>query len=125
MTQLSVKEVKKIESDTFRAIKDFCTKNNIQYYLSGGTMLGAIRHNGFIPWDDDIDISMTRDNYMRFIELFPKEGLNGYSLLSPYTKEDCGIVFSKVYDTSTRKVDNELKSKYANYGIDIDLFPID
>lgn len=64
-------------------IKNVCDDNNIQYMLSGGTLLGAIRHKGFIPWDDDIDIMMTRDEFVRFRKVFKKKLINKYILAEP------------------------------------------
>ena len=63
-------------------IDAFCTANNIQYSLNGGSAIGAIRHQGFIPWDDDFDLQMTADNYRRFVELARKEFNNEPTLKS-------------------------------------------
>ena len=125
MRQLTVSECKEYELAILKRIKDFCNENNIRYYLCGGTMIGAIRHGGFIPWDDDIDIIMPRPDYRKFISLFPKTGLGNYQLLSPYNDDDCCIVFSKVYDDRTIKHDREVAEKYWKYGVDIDIFPTD
>lgn len=125
MGRLTVEEVKHIELDILKSVREYCDNNGIRYYLCGGTLIGAIRHGGFIPWDDDIDIVMPREDYRRFISRFPAEGINGYRLLTPYTEKDCCIVFSKVYDTATVKRDKEVAKKYWKYGVDIDIFPTD
>lgn len=125
MLQLTIDECKGRELDILKKVRDFCIENNIRYYLCGGTMIGAIRHGGFIPWDDDIDIIMPRPDYRKFISLFPRGGLEYYRLLSPYNVDDCCIVFSKVYDTRTIKQDREVANKYWRYGVDIDIFPTD
>ena len=68
---LSLKEIQTIELNILDAIHSLCTENNITYYLAYGSMLGAVRHQGFIPWDDDIDLVMPRKDYERFLDLAP------------------------------------------------------
>lgn len=70
--------------EVFDVIREVCIKNDINYYACGGTLLGAIRHKGFIPWDDDMDICMIRNDYMRFIEIAPKELPEGFVLAGMY-----------------------------------------
>ena len=125
MRQLTIDETKTKELDILKSVRDFCDAHQLRYYLCGGTLIGAVRHKGFIPWDDDIDIIMPRPDYMEFIKLFPEEGVNGYKLMSPYNDKECFITFSKVYDTTTLKKDREVSSKYWKCGIDIDVFPTD
>ena len=66
---LTLEEIHKEETKILKQVVDFCKLNDITYYICGGTLLGAIRHKGFIPWDDDIDILMPRKEFQRFIEL--------------------------------------------------------
>ena len=73
MKKLTLDEVKKIQLEILAYIDSFCKKNNISYFIKYGTLLGAVRHKGFIPWDDDIDISMDREHYNMFIEKFNQD----------------------------------------------------
>lgn len=68
-----LKEIQHVMAEMMAAIDQVCRKNNIRYILDGGTMLGAIRHKGFIPWDDDLDIAMPRDDYERFMAIANRE----------------------------------------------------
>ncbi len=81
MKTITPEEQKTIQLDLLQKTADFCKENNIRYYLCGGTLIGAIRHKGYIPWDDDIDISMPRPDYDRFISLFNKPGNYYLSLI--------------------------------------------
>ena len=73
MKKLTLDEVKKIQLEILAYIDSFCKNNNISYFINYGTLLGAVRHKGFIPWDDDIDISMDREHYNMFIEKFNED----------------------------------------------------
>jgi lipopolysaccharide cholinephosphotransferase len=68
--QLTIEEVKKMNLDILSVVADFCEKNGLRYWLYYGTLIGAIRHNGYIPWDDDIDIIMPRPDYEKFLKSF-------------------------------------------------------
>lgn len=123
--QISTKELKEKELEILSFFHEYCAENNLSYYLAAGTLLGAVRHKGFIPWDDDIDVYMIRDDYMRLISIFPKKGINGLKLLTPFTDKHCPITYGKLYDTFSLKFDNEVEKKYQKYGVDIDIFPLD
>ena len=74
---------KKLQTEEIKILSkvhDFCKKNGLTYYLSGGTLLGAVRHKGFIPWDDDIDTAMLREDYEQIIQAFKKYSRNSESL---------------------------------------------
>lgn len=91
--ELSNEELAKLKETLLSILSDFdktCKKYNISYMLAGGSALGAIRHNGFIPWDDDIDINMTRREYERFRKAFPKELSEKYWFHNPDDRPDIG-----------------------------------
>ena len=70
MRELNINEIKKIQLEILKNVAEYCDDNNIRYFLAYGTLLGAIRHKGYIPWDDDIDIVMPRPDYEKFIYNF-------------------------------------------------------
>lgn len=107
-----------------RWFHSFCEENGLRYYALGGTMLGAARHQGFIPWDDDIDVGMPREDYEKLAALLQGRSGEQYFLETPDTKaKDYFYPFSKLYDTTTTLVEN---TKYKiRRGICIDIFPLD
>ena len=101
----------------------FLDDNGITYYAVGGTLLGAVRHKGFIPWDDDIDIAIPRHDYDKLIKLFNKKREH-YVLETPYdNNKDYLYTYSKLYDTRTTLVERQRKS--LKRGVFIDIFPLD
>lgn len=116
---LSLREVQAILYDIIYMVDDFCKKHNIDYFLVGGTLLGAVRHQGIIPWDDDADIAMTRENYERFLELFHAEGVEGYELFDYKHKEGFLYPFAKMTRINT------WTSIQTTHRINIDIFPYD
>ena len=124
---IAIKEnklIQSIELDILKNVASFCEQNNLRYFLAGGTLLGAIRHNGFIPWDDDVDISMPREDYERLIELFPNVGR--YRIIHISNSKYYAHPFAKVVDTET--ILEELGREVVpckDMGVYIDIFPID
>ena len=115
-------EFKKIQLGILNCVDIFCKKNNIKYSLGYGTLIGAVRHKGFIPWDDDIDIVMKRDDYDRFIMLFSKER-GRYKVWAHSLQKGYPFAYAKVTDEQTLKI--ESVNHDIERGLDIDLFPID
>lgn len=116
-----VNEMRKIQMDILLFIHQFCIDNGIQYSLAWGTMLGAIRHKGYIPWDDDIDIMMTRPEYDRFCKLF-HDDRSVYKLYDVHTDKKWIYPFAKISDERTIRVE---KNALDEIGLNIDVFPID
>lgn len=103
---------------------NICEENNLRYYALGGTMLGTIRHQGFIPWDDDIDVGMPRRDYDKFIDLCKRNKNKKYIVESMNKKsKDFFYGYSKIYDTSTTLIEHSRHN--VKRGIFIDLFPLD
>ena len=123
MRKLQTDDIKKIELNILMFFDNFCRKNDLKYYLSGGTLLGAIRHKGFIPWDDDIDVCMPRNDYEKLIQIFPEEYENRY-ILKSIQRENFVFPFVKLIDKNTK-----IFSKYNNSCVDsnlwIDILPVD
>ena len=103
---------------------DFCEANDLRYYMLGGSMLGAARHKGFIPWDDDIDVGMPRKDYERFLDLTEGKIIEHYTAESFRSgNSDYVFPFAKVYDTNTTLI--ELKRIPIKRGVYMDVFPLD
>lgn len=126
MKKLSTEEIKKIELDLLITFADFCDKNNLKYYLAYGTLLGAVRHKGFIPWDDDIDVMMPRPDYDRFIELtgFSKITENCETRLYKNCTHPNIYPYAKLIATDTIVFEKGKARKNVS-GIWIDIFPLD
>ena len=124
MRKLSSDEIKNIELNILLEFKKVCDENNLRFNLSGGTLLGAIRHKGFIPWDDDIDVCMPRPDYEKLFEVTKNNDgmLNSYLQLASVENDKYLYPFAKVFDLRTN-----LNQKYRNDGnsLWIDIMPVD
>ncbi len=122
MTPIETKEAKKIQLEILDEIVAFCQENNIRYYLAYGTLLGAVRHKGYIPWDDDIDIHMPRPDYERFITTFNTPG-SRHAVVTHEQDRRYHVPFAKVYRKGT--IVNEFFYKQSVFGVYVDIFPLD
>ncbi len=123
-----MKEIWAIELDLLERIDEICSEHNIRYYASGGTLLGAVRHKGFIPWDDDIDIAMPREDYKRFCALADKFS-DPYELQFYGKTEGYFTGHAQLRNRNTVAVLRSACDKYYripyNQGIFVDIFPLD
>lgn len=115
---ITPEEKKNIQLEMLKVIDAFCRENNIKYSLAFGTLLGAIRHKGFIPWDDDVDIMMPLPDMIRFKQLFHSERIK---YLDVDTEKNYEFGFSRICDLSTYKKGS---LRGDSYGICIDLYPL-
>lgn len=122
MKELSLQEIQSQSLEILQAVHDFCIAYDIKYSLAYGTLIGAIRHKGFIPWDDDVDIIMPRPDYERFIASFKSPGLGIISEKDP----DYYLNYCRVFDT-VKTGSTTILPIGKNYkgGVWIDVFPAD
>lgn len=127
MREMSVKDIQSVSLDILSDIHRFCVDHDIKYTLQGGTLLGAVRHKGFIPWDDDIDIAMPRPDYDRFIHTYQSnKGFKVYSRELLEQNKDVFIAYARVCDMVKTYVDDALSFwSNAKTGVWVDVFPLD
>jgi lipopolysaccharide cholinephosphotransferase len=121
----TMKKVWYVELELLKKFIQVCKKYNLQYYAEGGTLIGVIRHGGFIPWDDDIDIAMPRRDYDKLLKVGPKEFSHPLFFQNCYTDRYYSRGFSRIRNSETTAIAlYEVKTK-QNKGIFIDIFPLD
>lgn len=123
MRYIDIDELKKIQCEVLVAIDNYCHENNIKYSIACGTLLGAIRHKGYIPWDDDIDIYVLRKDYERLVEMFPQSYVGHISLMTYERTNGWNRTYAKAVDNRT--IFKEYTGDDIEMGIGIDIFPID
>ena len=123
--EIELKRLQLVELDILKEFIRVCNELNVKYFLDSGTLLGCIRHGGFIPWDDDIDVSMPREDY----EIFLKEGQkllkNKYFLQTYKTDPEYTMGFAKIRNSETTFIESSVKNLKINHGVYIDIFPLD
>lgn len=120
MREIFLEESKQIQMKILKSIDSFCRKNGINYSLAGGSLIGAVRHKGFIPWDDDIDLMMMRDDYNKFVSIYTDEI---FKVLSHRRINTWPHLYCSVVDPRTEVLyHGEKKSKR---GVWVSIFPID
>lgn len=129
MKQIDTEELKAVQLEILDVVIKFCDEHNINYWLDYGTLIGAVRHKGYIPWDDDIDLGMLRPDYDKFMNLFNKENTR-YKFYCIENNSSAPSMFGKVFDTDTYLIRYYPRSRDVNekvkliksLGIDIDIW---
>lgn len=122
--EIGIKELREIQLDILDKIHIFCSEHNIRYSLGGGTLLGAIRHKGYIPWDDDVDIMLPRPDYNRFLKEF--DGRYPHlKIQNAFTDSEYVMPFSKIIDTRTILIEKQSDNETLKSGVFVDVFPVD
>lgn len=115
----------RVEVNALKDIATVCEANGIGYWAVFGTLIGAIRHHGFIPWDDDMDIAMFRDDYDKFVAVFDKQLGEKYDLMTPLREKGYASAVTRVEIKGTRFVPEMLRKSTCKQGIFIDIFVYD
>ena len=123
MQELNLSEVQEIELRLLDSFDEICRKKGFRYSLGGGSLLGAIRHKGFIPWDDDIDVMMPRPDYEQFLAYCRSYEL-GFKLFEGSRNDSYYSLFAKLSDMNTLIIDKIMNTE-VDIGVNIDVFPID
>ena len=122
MKEMTLRELQLFSLEILKDVHQFCIENNIEYSMSDGSLIGAIRHNGFIPWDDDIDIIIRRPDYERFCQTFKSDR---YKLKCRENDPGCMVPFARVYDDQKTVIKTTAPWCKDEVGIWIDVFPAD
>lgn len=123
MREVTNDELKNIELDILTYIDTVCKQHHLTYMIAFGTLLGAIRHKGFIPWDDDIDVCMPREDYNKFVSIM-KNIKGQYEMISQETNPDYYFLFARIVDTRTISILNGMREIHR-LGVFVDVFPLD
>jgi lipopolysaccharide cholinephosphotransferase len=121
--RMTLKEMQQTEKEILRYVDELCVKNNLRYWVCGGTLLGTIRHKGFIPWDDDIDIFLPWEDYLKFIDIFEEN--EDYAMLGMGTSKvnDFSDIFAKVVYKKT-VINEDIGTVRKVNPLWIDVFPL-
>ncbi len=120
-----LRRVQLTQLEIAKEIRRVCEENDIRYFLACGTFLGAVRHQGFIPWDDDMDIGMVRSDYEKFCRIAPKKLKSEYCLQTWYTDPNYSLPFGKVVKRNTVYLESKKTRRLQENGFYVDIFPYD
>ena len=121
MKEMTLEELQQVEFDLLDVFANFCDKHGLTYFLAYGTLIGAARHRGFIPWDDDIDVMMPRPDYEKFLELYVDSGR--YVLKTHDRDSSYFYPFAKLVNSDTKFI--ECNCDESTLGVFVDIFPLD
>ena len=117
-----IHELRQIQIGILDEVHSFCEAHGLRYFLSSGTLIGAVRHKGYIPWDDDIDIYMPREDYEAFLNTYHDKS-GRYKAINPRLESDYYYTFAKVVDLRTKMIETETEG--YEIGVFMDIFPVD
>ena len=117
-----IHELRQIQIGILDEVHPFCESHNLRYFLSSGTLIGAVRHKGYIPWDDDIDIYMPRKDYEKFLATYHDQ-TGRFKAINPYQESNYYYTFAKVVDLRTKMIETETEG--YEIGVYMDIFPVD
>ena len=120
-----IQDFKQVQIDMLKIFIKICEEYDLKYYLIGGSCLGAVRHGGFIPWDDDIDVGMPRKDYDRFSKIAKKELPTNLFFQTFLTDSEYPNIFGKLRNSDTTYIESSVKNLSINHGVYIDVFPLD
>lgn len=125
MDEFTIQDVQKLEFDILKYIKKVCDENKINYYLAYGTLIGAVRHHGFIPWDDDIDIMMPREDFIKFVESTNKDKHDYFKVVCRENNTNFTAPLPKVIDSRTKLTQHYGFIEKVDLGVYVDIFILD
>lgn len=125
LKKFDIKRLHQIQLQMLKCFIELCSRHSLRYFLVGGSCLGSVRHKGFIPWDDDIDVAMPRNDYEAFMTIAQLELPSRYFLQNMKSEPDFPMCFAKLRDSRTTFIEKSLSEFRINHGVYIDIFPLD
>lgn len=122
--KITLREIQLYKLKMLKDVTRICRKHEIKYYLYGGTLLGAVRHKGFIPWDDDVDIALFWDDYCKLMKIMKRELSNKYFIQNAYTEKKYPLTFTQIRVNGTTSMPIKESGVDMHWGICIDIFPL-
>ena len=121
---MELRELQLYKLEILKDITNICDRHRLKYFLYGGTLLGCVRHNGYIPWDDDVDIALLWDDYIRLLKVLKKDSPKKYFVQNLWTEKNFPCLWTQIRVNGTTSMPIELKGLKIHWGICIDVFPL-